>query len=392
MRNRNRHLSARTSAQTDDPSKLSRRRSAVCGLLRMLTVVAMLSLAFESGIANEMERIRVSDDGHSFIDSCSGRRFVPWGFNYDHDARGRLLEDYWTEEWKSVVSDFREMKQLGANVVRIHLQFGRFMNAADRPNEKSLNQLGRLLKLAEQTGLYLDLTGLGCYHKQDVPAWYDALDETGRWRAQAHFWTAVADRSAESPAVFCYDLMNEPVVPGGKKKRSDWLGPPFAGNYFVQFITLQRGHRSRPEIARAWIHRLATAIRAKDRRHLITLGLVPWSLDRPGLTSGFVPKQVIGDLDFISVHIYPRSGHVGDALKTVKGFSVGKPVLIEEVFPLKCSLSELETFINRSRLTAVGWIGFYWGRTPRDYRKSSGLRDALMAEWLEFFQKHAHLR
>ena len=96
-----------------------------------------------------------------------------------------------------------------------------------------------------------------------------------------------------------------------------------------------------------------------------------------------------GDLDFISMHIYPRTGHVDDALETVKGFAIGKPVLIEETFPLKCSLSELETFLNLSRPTAAGWIGFYWGRTPREYRQSSGIRSALMAKWLEFFQKHA---
>ena len=29
------------------------------------------------------------------------------------------------------------MKKLGANVVRIHLQLGKFMEAADKPNEKA---------------------------------------------------------------------------------------------------------------------------------------------------------------------------------------------------------------------------------------------------------------
>ena len=44
------------------------------------------------------------------------------------------------------------MKDLGANVVRVHLQLGKFMMDADRPNEKSLDRLGRLLTLAERTG------------------------------------------------------------------------------------------------------------------------------------------------------------------------------------------------------------------------------------------------
>ena len=92
------------------------------------------------------------------------------------------------------------------------------------------------MRLAEQTGLYLDLTGLGCYHKQDVPAWYDALEESDRWDVQARFWKAVAGVCKDSPAIFCYDLMNEPVLDGGKG--DGWLaGEPLGGKYFVQRIT-----------------------------------------------------------------------------------------------------------------------------------------------------------
>ena len=46
------------------------------------------------------------------------------------------------------------------------------------PHRQSLEQLTRLVAWPSGT-IYLDLTGLGCYHKQDVPAWYDELDETG---------------------------------------------------------------------------------------------------------------------------------------------------------------------------------------------------------------------
>src|SRR5262245_29461960 len=142
----------------------------------------------------KMPFIRVADDHRTFVLENSGKRFTPWGFNYDHDEKGDLIEDYWEKDWDRVAEDFREMKELGANVVRVHLQFGKFMDAADRPNEKALKQLDKLVKLAEKTRLYLDLTGLGCYHKRDVPAWYDELPETDRWAAQANFWKAVAGR------------------------------------------------------------------------------------------------------------------------------------------------------------------------------------------------------
>lgn len=337
--------------------------------------------------ADEMQLIRVSDDQKTFVFEKSGKPFTPHGFNYDHDAGGRLIEDYWHEEWPTIVEDFREMKSLGANVVRIHLQLGKFMQSADKPDEESLKQLERLVKLAEQTGLYLDLTGLGCYHKQDVPPWYDQLAEKDRWEVQAKFWEAVAARCAQSPAIFCYDLMNEPTVPGGTKKRDDWLGPGFGGKHFVQFIALETKGRERTEIARQWIRRLVTAIRRKDDRHLVTVGLVPWSLDRPGLTSGFVPERIAGDLDFIAVHIYPERDKLDEALETLKGFSVGKPVVIEEIFPLKCGLEQLEEFLKKSEPHAAGWIGFYWGKMPDEYNPPKSIGEAVTRDWLELFRK-----
>jgi hypothetical protein len=278
---------------------------------------------------------------------------------------------------------------LGANVVRIHLQVGKFMDAAEKPNKKSLAQLGRLVKLAEETGLYLDLTGLGCYHKFDVPEWYDKLEERDRWNAQAQFWQSVAATCAESPAIFCYDLMNEPVVPGGKRKLGDWLGPAFGGKHFVQVITLDQKDRPRLDIARQWVKHLAAAIRSKDKRHLITVGLVDWSLDRPGLTSGFVPEKIVDELDFLCVHLYPEKGKLEDAIKTLKGFSVGKPVVIEETFPLKCSIAEFGQFIEQSEKHSAGVIGFYWGKTPDELRGSKKIEDAMALGWLEFFEKRA---
>ena len=71
------------------------------------------------------------------------------------------------------------MRKLGANVVRIHLQLGKFMDAPDKANEKALARLDKLLALTEKERLYLDLTGLGCYHKKDVPGWYDKLSGEG---------------------------------------------------------------------------------------------------------------------------------------------------------------------------------------------------------------------
>jgi hypothetical protein len=359
------------------------RRIAYPMLLASIVVVGL-----EQAVGGaDLEWIRVAEDGRSFACETSAATFVPWGFNYDHqEGSGRLLEDYWDEEWATVEQDFQEMKRLGANVVRIHLQFGALMETADKPKQHSLDQLERLVNLAQRTGLYLNVTGLGCYHKQDVPPWYDELSESDRWSAQAIFWEAVASRCANSPAIFCYDLMNEPVVPDDGQ-RDDWLGGEFGGKHFVQFITLSAAGRPRHEIAKKWVGRLVAAVRKHDRRHLITVGLVPWSLDRPGLTSGFIPDKVTNDLDFIAVHIYPESGKLEQALETLQGFAaVGKPVVIEETFPLKCSAAELGQFIDKAQRHTSGFIGFYWGKSPEEYRPAKSIRDAIVLSWLELFQ------
>jgi hypothetical protein len=339
--------------------------------------------------APRLEPVGVAADGRSFVLVRSGRPFVPWGFNYDHDPDGRLLEDYWDREWPTVEADFEEMKALGANVVRVHLQFGKFMRSPTEADTAALRQLRRLVRLAERTGLYLDVTGLGCYHKADVPPWYDALDETQRWAAQARFWEAVARTCRGSPALFCYDLMNEPVSPSGKSRTGDWLGPAFAGKHFVQWISLDPRGRPAPEIARAWVRHLVTAIRRHDARTLITVGLVPWSLERPGLRSGFVPEVIAPELDFIAVHLYPETGKLEEAMDTLRGFAVGKPVVIEEFFPLKCSPAELQEFVARSREVAAGHIGFYWGRTPEELRRGTSFGEAITRQWLEYFQQEA---
>jgi hypothetical protein len=70
---------------------------------------------------------------------------------------------------------------------------------------------------------------------------------------------------------------------------------------------------------------------------------------------------------------------------------VGKPLVIEETFPLNCSLPELEEFVDKSQTIASGWMGFYWGKTAQECRHSKEIVDALMFNWLELFEKRTDL-
>jgi hypothetical protein len=306
---------------------------------------------------------------------------------------GRLLDDDWETSWPTIGADFREMKDLGASVVRVHLQVAAFMKAANQPSTEALDRLDRLIALAELTGLYLDVTGLACYRPSDNPKWYDALDEAERWAAQARFWEAVAARCARNDAIFCYDLMNEPLAPAGKRERpAGWYsGKLFGGYDFLQWIALDQAGRQRPEIACAWIRRMTEAIRKHDSRHLITVGLLP-STPQWGHFSGFIPEKIAPELDFVSVHIYPEKGKVAEAVATLKGFAVGKPLVIEETFPLSCPASDLEEFLRQSRRYACGWIGHYGGETLEQLErlrqsKKIAIGEAIMLGWLELFRK-----
>jgi hypothetical protein len=343
----------------------------------VLKVILAVILLASPAIHAAIPRIKIAPDRKSF--TADGKPFSPRGFNYDRDYKSRLLEDYWHDEWPTVEQDFAEMKDLGANVVRVHLQFARFMDAADQPNEKNFAQLQRLVDLAEQTGLYLDLTGLACYRKQDVPQWYDDLPEPARWDAQARFWQEVARHCAKSPAIFCYDLMNEPVAADKKQPDKQWLVPhALGGFYYVQYLNLDPAGRSRDEIFRSWATCLAGGIARHDANHLITVGMLP-----------FAPGEVARDLDILSVHIYPKNGKVADDLKLIETFAqYNKPIVIEEIFPLACDINTLEDFLTRAQAAGVdGYIGFYWGQTPDELKSSTELGAKLTLAWLELFQR-----
>ena len=332
--------------------------------------------------------IGISADKTQFVKKGTNDPVLFWGANYDRDTKMRLMDDYWVEEWDTVVEDFDEMRDLGLNVVRIHLQFGRFMDSPTQPNTQALEQLAKLIEVARSRGLYLYVTGLGCYKNANIPAWYDELDEEGRWVAQTAFWKHVARVCASSPAVFCYDLMNEPLVP--EEPVDDWLpaGGALEGLYYVQYITRTPNGRTQHDIAKAWVDCLVEAIRSEDQDHLITVGVIPWALYFPGAKPLFYDPVVGENLDYVSVHFYPVANEVEEALEALKVYAIGKPLMIAETFPIRCSMKEMDQFIDGSKPITQGWISFYWGKTIEEYAQTQPptMSDSIMKEWLEYFK------
>ncbi|MDP6680005.1 MAG: hypothetical protein QGG72_14050, partial [Verrucomicrobiota bacterium] len=90
------------------------------------------------------------------------------------------------------------------------------------------------------------------------------------------------------------------------------------------------------------------------------------------------------------VHFYPEKDEVSKALEALAVYDVGKPLVIEEMFPLKCSVQELSAFIDGSRKIADGWISFYWGKTIEELvAEDLNLSGAITKNWLEHFRAKA---
>lgn len=334
-----------------------------------------------------MPRVTVSADRSHFV-LTTGERFTPWGFNY-LGLHGHLAEEDWHTPagWQRIENDFREMKALGANVVRWHLQFETFMTAADQPNRDQLPRLRKLLDLARSTGLYLDLTGLSCYRKSRIPAWYDALPEAERWASQAVFWVAVAETCANHPAVWCYNLMNEPIIGEPKPGEHPWLAGELGGFHFVQRVSNKPAGRHRDAIAAAWVKQLVRAIRTRDRDTLLTVGEIPWSQVWPTAKPVFYLPQTAGDLDFVSVHLYPGRDQLAKDVAALSAYEIGKPVVVEEVFPLNCTITNLDRFIDATDGKVSGWVSHYFGSTVAEHRAGAEPAGPLVAGFLEYWRR-----
>jgi hypothetical protein len=87
------------------------------------------------------------------------------------------------------------------------------------------------------------------------------------------------------------------------------------------------------------------------------------------------------------VHFYPEKGGVVKALKALAVYEIGKPLVIEEMFSLKCGVDEMNTFIEDSKPMVDGWISFYWGENIEEYaHNNKDIASQITKQWLEYFK------
>ena len=320
----------------------------------------------------------VGADQDGFFQDEKGNSFLPWGFNYTNSPSFGLIDDNIHSDgaWQTIEGDFAEMRDLTANAVRIHLQYNRFMLDPWTTDPRAFDALERLVDIAESNNLYLIITGLGAYRREDSPSWYDSLSVEERWDSQALFWKAVANKVSNRANVFAYDLMNEPVVSQCDDSGScEWLvGEPYGGFYFVQNISVEPEEDAK-EVMAAWISKLTQAIRSEDSRTLITIGTLP-----------ITPLAFLAEhLDFVSPHIYPRENNEKSLIEYVLSAPENQPVVLEEFFNLHCTPEELNKFLLAIDGKYHGLFGHYGGQTIDELVAEGDTAAIMQRNFLLFF-------
>jgi hypothetical protein len=342
---------------------------------RCYLLVVVLALVGQS--AGGMDFVRLSADEKGFVLEPSGERYVAWGHNY---ASVDILERL-AREPERVEREFAAMKAAGTTVARVHPEMPAFFDGPDKIDSAAIQRLQQLLSIAEKSGIYLQITGLACYKINGRMMWYDALSDEARWKTQELFWSTIAQACAKSPAVFCYDLANEPAA-GGKRAESWYMGR-MGEVEFCQRLTLDQHERAGDDIFAEWTRRMMAAIRQYDQKRLITLGMLPF----PGAY-----KAAAAQLDFVSPHLYPKSGKVDEEIELLKKFDCAKPIVIGETFPLSCSAAEEREFLLKSRGLAQGWIGHWPDESPDKLQelKQQGkidIKQSIWLSWVELFRE-----
>jgi hypothetical protein len=242
--------------------------------------------------------------------------------------------------------------------MRIFLALPEFMQDATRPRPAALRALRRVIHVAERDGIYLDITGDIVWKLPQDAGWYDLLPEAERWQVQARFWQAVARVAARSPAVLTYELTNEPAI---CVNEPSWYAAPVQGLLYVQCVVRTLNDRDAYGLAQAWTRDLRAAIRAEDRTHLVSIGLLPVP------NGSFGPQNMAGLLGLLTVHDFPEDGRLDGYVNTIRQFAKpGRPVLLGETFLLKSSAQTWRRYLLRTRRWVVGTLTFFDGRTPAE--------------------------
>ena len=418
-----------------------------------ITIFAIAIVFHTTSIAlnsSEMELIVVTSDGKGFAERDSGRPYIPFGTNY-YDPHTGWAPKLWRQfDANKVREHFLVMKKLGVNCARVFLTAGSFQPEVKTIEEQALKKLDTLIKIAREARIRLILTGPD--HWEGSPSYWRPDRYAGEDALQAleYFWEVIGQRYRGEPAIFAWDLLNEPHIPwfvkGWENRWNTWLEKNYrnwdslkntwgselnkkdrwgkvavpenradAGNPRLRDWQLFREY-----LADEWVRRQVESIRRADPTHLITVGYIQWSYPlvrpgQPGRYAAFNPHRQKQWLDFMTIHFYPTMGAPFGSddnwsknlsyLQTVLAYChIGKPVVLGEFgwyggggpqnHPHLTEAQQadwIKAEIEVSRRLTDGWLSWPFADTPssRDISLFAGLvkADLTVKAWGRRFKE-----
>jgi len=374
---------------------------SVCRLFAVAMAVILWYPTTVNAIKHqELGLIKVAPGRHGFVESDSGKSYIPFGTNY-YDPHTGWAPKLWQQfNADKVQEHFRVMSELGINCARVFLTAGSFQPVAEKIEEQALSKLDKLVKIAGDNGIRLILTGPD--HWEGVPVYWKPDRFAGRaaLKALEHFWTVVAQRYRNEPVIFAWDLLNEPHIPWfneqWRPKWNAWLKSTYTNREALEAAwggelteADEWGDVSVPEnrpepgspklrdwqlfreyLADEWVRCQVEAIRRVDPTHLITVGYIQWSYPlvrsgNPGRYAAFNPRRQVRWLDFITIHFYP---------------TLGSPFESEEAWQKNISyLQGVLAYCHAGKPVVLGEFGWYGGGAPQHHPY---LNEQQQARWI----------
>ncbi len=372
-----------------------------------------------------------------FVDTLTGAPFVPFGANYYDHETGWAPQIWKLFNEKRVREQFTLMKHYGINTARFFIASTAFMPEKGKVSEEALAKFDAFLAIARDTGIRVIPTGPD--HWEGVPDFYkpDMFCGEDALEALDAYWAVMAARYKDDPAIFAWDLRNEPMIGwDSAPMRAGWqryLKEKYgcqkqlaaAWNHELgEEESLSDGTIAIPEdvvdennprlydyqlyreqIAYDWTRRQVEVIRRAGDRHLVTIGYIQWSFPTyvgnhaPSGYGAFRPSVLSELLDFDCAHFYPMFGNpaepgckranVAYLQDWLRFCDLSRPVVLEEFGwygggaineqqPYRTLEEQLDWDVTLMETTiglASGWLNWPFADTPSstDMSKFGGL-------------------